>query len=243
MSSSSESKELTELAKSVSGHLAKNIKELTAASAGDTAQASLARGKLFQLAGYFEEAAQCFEAALACAPALSEARARLAIMQMRSHQPARALAVAMELAQRDPDFLLTELTSEQQTGAMTILGDALAVNGRVSDAVEAYKNAAKRSAKDVFAAGRLAQAYLSLGDAKSAFDQARMIPANPRFKSLTNLLRLGKESMSIMPRHTPDDMQSMMAVSAHGRPMTVNGVAATASLVRGDSPWCASHQV
>jgi tetratricopeptide (TPR) repeat protein len=121
---------------------------------------------------------------------------------------------------------------------MTILGDALSLNGRVEDAVEAYRSAIKRSPKDVFAAGRLAQAYLSLGDAKSAFEQADKIASNPRFHSLTRLLRLGHETLAVLPRYD-GKMAELIAVSAHGRPMIVNDQASTAPLVFAPTGWCA----
>ncbi len=229
--------DLNALAKSLSSHLEKNAKELSATAGGDSAAALLARGKAFQLASYFEEAAHSYEAALAFDAELSEARARLAIVQMRAYQPARALATAMDLAQRAPEFALKELTSDQVISAMTILGDALSLNNRVEDAVEAYKSGAKHCATDAFAEGRLAQAYLSMGDAKRAFEQADKIPQNPRFRSMLNLLKLGRESLAVLPRHN-GDMNAMMAVSAHGRPMVLDGRECTAPLVPGSTPWC-----
>lgn len=231
-------RDLNALAKSVADQLAKNALDASAAAGGDSATALLARGKAFQLASYFEEAAQSFEAAVAIDPNLSEARARLAVVQMRASQPQRALATAMDLAQSEPSFLLHELTSSQAMSAMTILGDALSLNGRVEDALEAYRNAVKRSPKDMFAAGRLAQAYLSLGDAKSAFEQADKIANNPRFHSLTRLLRLGNETLAVLPRQN-GNMAALLAVSAHGRPMIVNDHASTAPLVFAPTGWCA----
>jgi predicted Zn-dependent protease len=232
---------VTGLANSLMNELQKTLAEAGEKINGDDAEAALARGKIFQLSAYLNEAIASFQSALAHDSRLDEARARLAVVQSLAHQPENALATAMELAQGNPGFELKEMTSDRSMTAMTLLGDVLVANNRVDDAMEAYKVAANRYNNDTFAAGRLAQAYLVSGKSQKAIEQLPNFKSNPRFQSLHKILNLSQATDAVLPKYSPNDMRSFLAVAAHGRPMVVGGTGHIAPLEIGPSDWCAGQ--
>ena len=229
---------LKPLADSLAKEMMNTLSDAARQAPGDDAAAALARGKIFQLASYFDEAITSYKSAMALEHDQHEAQARLAYVQSRAHRYESALATAMDLAQANPGFELKEMTSDQVTTAMTLLGDMLVRNKRVKDASEAYKVAAERYKNDAFAAGRLAQSYLVLGENQPAIDQIPNLTANPRFQALEKILILGMENEALLPKLNTDHMQKFVEVSAHGRPMVVDGQSCVAALVAGATDWC-----
>lgn len=225
------------LAEALANELIKTLSDATRQVGNDDANAALAQGKIFQLAGYFEEAITCFKSAAARDPQLDEAKARLAMAQTRAHHNENALATAMDLAQSNPGFEFKEMTSDQVMTAMTLLGDMLVKNKRTKDATHAYRVAAERYRNDAFAAGRLAQAMLVHGEPEQAIAQLPEFSSNPRFRALEKILNLGREIPALLPRYNADHLQAMIAVSDHGRPMVVDGKFVVAPLVDGDCGW------
>lgn len=203
-----------------------------------SAKGALARGQVLQSADYFVEAAESYKEALAFDPDLDEAAARLVVAQLKARQPEKALSNAMALASRNPGFELKELSSDQHASAMTLLGDALAHNGRLNDAIEAYKAAPTVSRRDNFAAGRLAQLYLSTGEPKKAIEQGKGFSNNPRFRDLSKVLALGHRSETLLPLFKGGSVAELLANTAHGRPLLVEGQPRVASIEWGDSSWC-----
>lgn len=229
------------LANSLTHSLIKTLSDASQKIGGDDAAAALARGKVFQLSNYLDAAISSFQTALAREPELDEARARLAQVQSLAHQPENALATAMELVQSNPGYKLTEMTSAQTMTAMTLLGDVLVRNNRVKDATEAYKVAASRYKDDTFAAGRLAQAYLVSGQPQKAMEAVPSFASNPRFVSLQKILTLGRENEALLPKYSHDNMQALVSLTEHGRPMVVDGTSYVAPLVAGAGDWCAGE--
>lgn len=229
----------TQLIGGLAKQLTGTLQEASRLLDDQSAQGALARGKVLQCADYFVEAAESYADALALDPEMDEAAARLVVAQLKARQPERALASATKLAARNPGFELRELSSDQHASAMTLLGDALVHNGRVQDAIEAYKAAGGVSRKDSFAAGRLAQLFLSTGEPKKAIERAKDFANNPRFRDISNVLSLGQRSEALLPAFKGGSVVELLANTAHGRPLLVDGVARVASIEWGDDAWCA----
>src|SRR5262249_34910460 len=139
----------------------------------------------------------------------------------------------------NPGYELKELSSNQTSSAMTLLGDALVFNDRASDAIEAYKIARSTSKRDSFAAGRLAQLYLATGDPSKAMEQVKGVDANPRFRNLSRVLCLGKRSTSLLGVFQRGSVESFLALTDPGRPLLVDGTPRRAAAVSGNDDWCA----
>lgn len=229
----------SQLTNSLHKNLLETLKNVGGRLNDHSAAGALARGQVFQLSGYYEDAVESYTEALALDPQLDEAAARLPIAQLLARHPAKALVSAMKLAERNPGFELKEMTSDQHQNAMTILGDALTFNERPKDAIEAYKVARTASKRDVFAAGRLAQLYLATGEPTKAVEQAKNVGNNPRFGNLARLLSLGQKNAALLPVSRAGAAIDMLSVTVHGRPLLVEGTARVAPLVWGDDQWCA----
>lgn len=228
-----------ELASSLSKQLTQTLQDANKNLNEDSPQGALSRGIVFQLAGYFLEAAESYASAAANNGDMKEAGARQIVAQLKARQFEKGLASAMAFAAEDPNFELKELTSNQVASALTLLGDALAHNDRASDAIEAYKLARTSSKRDAFAAGRLAQLYLATGEPKKAVELTKDVAANPRFRSLSRLLNLGAKSAQLLPAFQRGSISSLIAVTDHGRPLFVEGTPRSASLTWGNDQWCA----
>lgn len=211
----------------------------------NTAAGALARGHVFELVGYFPQAIECYKAALAIDPELEEAAARLSISQLKAGQFKNSLASAMSLAARNPEFQIRALATNEQVSAMTILGDALVTNDRLNDAIEAYQAARRIAAgaggagEDSYAAGRLAQIYLALGEPQKALELAPAYADNPRFHDLSSVMTLGRTSGALLPGIERASLASIVMAADVGRPLMIDHESRLAPLVQGDQSWCA----
>ncbi|HSE18457.1 MAG TPA: hypothetical protein VLB46_15495 [Pyrinomonadaceae bacterium] len=199
----------------------------------DSPAGAFARGQVFEIAGYFDQAAESYREA-----GTDEAAARLAIVHIKNSKPEYALNTAMQLAARNPKVSVRELTSNESAGALTILGDALASNNRPEDAVKAYMAARKIDSKDSFAAGRLAQVYLALGQPAKAVELGDQFANNARFRSLSSVLALGKTNDALLPTIKTENLARVLRVSAPGRPMLLDGEPQLAAILEGSTDWC-----
>ena len=228
----------------IAGSLAKHLiatLEASVAKVDDQSDAgALARGRIFQLAGYYSEATANYIEALRVDPAADEAAARLVVVKMILGHFDEALGVATTLASRNSKFEYKESSSDQVVSAMTLLGDALAAVDRPNDAIEAYTAARESNPRDTFAAGRLAQLYLATGEPKRAVDQAEAISSNTRFAALARTLARGAERALFLPAIRPDGLAGMLRVSMPGRPVLVDDEARVAPLLTGCDAWCAN---
>jgi tetratricopeptide (TPR) repeat protein len=228
----------TKLAASLHKSLTASLVGATRVLASASAKGAIARGKVLQLAGYWEDAADSYAQALSSAGDADEAAARLVIAQLLSRQMDKALATATSLASRNPRLEVKELTSNRRVSALTLLGDALAQNGRLPDAIDAYERARKTVPKDAFAAGRLAEAFLASGEPAKAVALRREVATNPRFRDLSLVLERGAENPNLLPRFSATELQNRLSSKVPGRPILVEGTALVAPLVDGDDTWC-----
>lgn len=207
----------------------------------NSAVGALERGKVFSIAAEYEQAANSFLEAVAQDPNLLEAAARLPLSLLKARKPEKALEHAMELASRQPKFMVQELMSEESVSAMTILGETLLANGRIPDAIEAYTKAREISQKDSYAAGRLAQLHLATGRAQEAVELSGTFSSNPRFcfRNLEAVLPLGKTHVGLLPVITAENLVANVATCMPGRPILADGTPRVAPLVWGDDRWCA----
>lgn len=204
-----------------------------------SAAGALARGKMFELVGYFPEAVDSYVEALSCDRNNTEASARLALAQLKAEQREKALATATALAARQPAFKFKALVTNEQVSSMTVLGDALVGNGRLEEAKEAYQAARKIDGKDSYAAGRLAELHLANKDFKKALDLRKDFKDNPRFEELNSLMALSDTSDLLLPRFSRESLSLRISAIAVGRPLLVDGMTRFASVVEGDEEWCA----
>jgi len=228
------------LAKSLAKHLMATLEAATDLAAERSADGALARGRIYQLAGYYAEAAENFLGALEKGPKLDEAAARLVNVRMSQSRYQEALALAVELASRSPTFEYKESSSDQVVCAMTLLGDTLTAVGRTQDAIQAYSIARKSNPEDTFAAGRLAQHYIATGQPELALQESKAVARNTRYAALARELSRGLENPLFMPSIRTDDLRGLLAVSAVGRPVMVEGNARVASVISGCDDWCAT---
>ena len=227
------------VAASLSDHMRDTLKDASAHIGDSTPEAALSRGKVFHLAGYYEDAGENYTAATESKSDGDEAAARLAIVQMLSRQPEKALATATALASRNPGFEFKEATSDQYVSALSVLGDALAFNGRMEEAIDAYSRARSTARRDAAAAGRLAQMYLATGQPQKALELRQEVAKNPRFAHLSRTLEAGVRNERLLTSFGPNSVDSFLAIAVHGRPLLVEEAMVKASVVEGDAQWCA----
>jgi len=222
------------------GRLMQTLEDARKHLSDNSAAGALARGKVISLAADYDHAIVCFEEAIALDKNLTEASARLALTQLKAGQPEAALRSAMKLAAQQPKFMIQELMSNERISAMTILGEALLANGRINDAVAAYKSAREISDKDSYAAGRLAQVLVATGNASEAIKLAGQFSANPRscFRDLNAIMPLGQRNAALLPAITAESLVANIARCVPGRPILSDGAPRLAPLVWGDDRWC-----
>jgi tetratricopeptide (TPR) repeat protein len=231
------------LANSLAKHLVATL-EASAANAGDrSAAGALARGRIFQLAGYYGEAAENYVGALSQDPGLDEAAARLVCVRMAEGRFEDALETATTLASRSPRFEYKEASSDQVVSVMTLVGDALAALGRTNDAIEAYKAARVANPKDTFSAVRLAQLFIATGQSKLAVRESKAVSDNTRHAGLAQALVRGAERAMFLPSIRPDAIAGMLRVSMPGRPVMAHGEAQVAPLIYGSQDWCINTKI
>lgn len=208
--------------------------------ADHSAEGAIARGKVFALAAELDQAIESYTEALSLDKNSSEAAARLSLVQIRAGQAAKALHNAMALAAREPNFQMEELSSSEHISAMTVLGEALLANGRVDDAIQAYTAARQISAKDSYAAGRLAQLNIATGKATEAVKFAGQFAVNPRacFQDLNAVMALGHKNVALLPTVKVESLIASVARCMPGRPILADGAPRVAPLVWGDDSWC-----
>jgi tetratricopeptide (TPR) repeat protein len=213
------------------------LKAALAEVAKGNAGGALARGRIFELVGYFPEAASSYGDALAVDSESDECTARLAIALLKAGDGKGGLATAMKLAARNPEYRIKALATEEVSSAMTILGDALIGNDRIADAIEAFEAARKIDASDTYASGRLAKAYLATNQPDKAIGLAKDLSSNPRFRSLGTVLALGETSRALLPKFGADAFASAARLSDHGRPLLIGPAARVAPLTTDSVGW------
>ncbi|MDJ0643760.1 MAG: hypothetical protein QNJ15_13180, partial [Erythrobacter sp.] len=195
----------------------------------------LARGQLLELAGYTEKAGDYYLQAMddEDKSVRYEALARYVIIMLKLDRREEALERATELANLEPKFALKSVLQGEEYTSMALLGDAMAVNERIEGAKQAYEVALQILPEDPYVSGRLAMIHLTDGDVDSASKLNRAASNNPRYSSLSNMLRLA-ESGLVRPALEIDKVVSVIVVSPAGRPFDVGGVRTADVVERGD---------
>lgn len=223
----------------LSKYAQETLRQVQGSLGEQSAVGAVARGKVFELVGYFEDAIASYSQAMALEHTNDEAAARLALSEIKARRPQQALASATALATRAPKFTLKALATDEHISAMTILGDALLLNDRLEDAVQAYNTARQINSTDSYAAGRLAQVFLALGDSAKAMQMSTAINGNPRFAGVASLLSLGQSSAGLLRIVNRASVVAAVAGSAAGRPFVVDATVRTSRPVLGCEEWCA----
>ncbi len=222
------------LLKNANQTLGEATKNLEAAGSA----AALARGKVFELVGYFPEAVESYRHALIAEPGNTEAAGRLAIAQLKAGKTRAALAAATELAAGSPEARVKALATDEVVSAMTILGDALASSGRPVDAAIAYGKALEIDRGDSYAAGRLAQTVIATGGGEKLDGLDKLVGDNPRFHGLRAGLALGAKHHELLPTLNPSQLAAAVMSNPVGRPFLAEDQAILADVVEGDPSWC-----
>ncbi|GGY26828.1 tetratricopeptide repeat protein [Paludibacterium paludis] len=135
--------------------------------------ALVAAGKIREIAQTYRLAQVCYRDAARKNPGNLEARARLAIAFLKDRNVTKGLTIAMELADRQPDFAFKDI-SGHPVSIMTLLGDAYRAAGDTTQARRAYESALKQQPGDTRAAVFLAQVLAEDG----LLDEAADVAAN-----------------------------------------------------------------
>lgn len=228
-----------DLAKRLCNHSLETLRQASLSQSADTADGALARGHVFELVGYFDEAAASYSEALTLEPHLEVATARLALAQMKGGHIEKGMLIASALAGSNPNLELQTLASKEAFSAMTILGESLLANGRLVDAQQAYERARTVNPKDSFANGRLAQIHLATGAPKKAFDLDGAFFGTTRFASIAETLAIGNTSPSLLPVLKPMTLAASVIHSMPGRPLTIDGATRMAGPAGDNAEWSA----
>ncbi|WP_330961986.1 tetratricopeptide repeat protein [Photobacterium sp. 53610] len=143
-----------------------------------TARGFLAAGKINETEGDLAYAIRWYERAIGADPELHEARARLALAQIKSsqhesraHVRQQALENALKLVQSAPKLVFAAVVRRRPLSAWTVLGDAQRAHGNDNAAIEAYSKAIVVEPRDMYAAGHLGTLLLKQGNVDEALKQ------------------------------------------------------------------------
>jgi tetratricopeptide (TPR) repeat protein len=217
---------------------AQTLEEITPSISKSDAAGAIARGKMYELVGFFSAAASAYNEALVYESGSHEALARLAITELKAGRTAQGLKTATDLAARAPEFEVSELAGIQTVSSMTILGDALLLSNRVNDAQVAYEQARRINADDGYASVRLAQLRLMEGDVDGAVELRPAFASDPKFGSLATSLNLAKTSPSLVPSISEATIVADIKRFLPGRPVSIDKEIRLADPVVGDDRWC-----
>ncbi|MBX7554404.1 hypothetical protein K1Y78_42335 [Streptomyces sp. tea 10] len=145
-------------------------KRLLAVLTGDhsPAETAVACGKIHDIAGDHQVAEGFYREALRHSPESLEALARLVIVTLTRGDLAEGLALARQLEEANADFVFETITGKPVT-TMTVLGDALRLNGELSRAKSAYETSVRLTqGKDRHSLAHLADALLQRGPGSCA---------------------------------------------------------------------------
>ena len=223
----------------IAHRLTETLKDDTAHLADSTVAGALARGRTFATAGYDTDAIESFKEALCMDPHANEAAARLALVLLRIGRNSEALTVASKLAASAPKYSMREATSDEKINSFTILGKALAQNGRIAEAIHACEAATKNDSHDTTAPALLAYLHLATGEPKRALGHANAFANNPRFHDLASVMSLGHTNEALLPAFNRESVQDFLRVMMPGRPLFVEGDARLSPTAQGDD-WCAT---
>ncbi|HEX8535167.1 MAG TPA: hypothetical protein VF662_13465 [Allosphingosinicella sp.] len=225
------------------GELAKRLTSFLGAAAeradSESSDGALARGIIYSFGAFHDQAAASFVQALAMNPKENEAAARLVLVQLRAGKTASALETAVGLASTAPDYAMEEITTGGRISSFSLLGLALIANKRTRDAVKAFETAEEVNSGDSIAWAYLAQLRGAEGNVRSTSSTADLARRNPRFAGLGSLLDAGATNGGILSSSAVGAVSRLDMVSAHGRPLFIDGKAEVATVVEGRE-WCSA---
>ena len=182
-----------------SAHTQKELNSLDAKikSAGGSAEAYTAAGRINEYANHLTSAAYCYRAAIHADSHAYEAKARLAIVELKSNLNEQALATISQLCLDQPEFKFYTLDGTP-TSATTVLADALRAN-RKPNVLETYAKAMEIEPKDGYAKGCYAESLISVGRLKDATALEGSIPDTDNFAAIRSTLRLANNDPKQLP--------------------------------------------
>lgn len=211
------------------------LKRARQAAKSGGGRAAIGRGQIYEIAGLNSNAAASY--LQACSDGdediALEALARSTIVALKTDDRDEALRLASELASTNPNFLVESVILGETYTSMTLLGDALFVNGRLKDATLAYGKSLESQPGDPYASGRLALLHLTAGDVASATSLRDAFSMSPRFTDLENTIDLATSGL-VVPTLDANTAVSMVSGDAAGRPFVVVGTPRRATAVARD---------
>ena len=187
------------LAKDAAQQLARSVNSLTKALEDhNRSQALVAAGKVFELSNFYASARSSYVEANGLDGDNHEARARLAIVELKLGLISDALKTVGALIEKAPEYRFLTL-DEKPTSALTVLGDSLRASGNIPAAAKAYKRAIELVGDDGYAVGRAAELLVQSGDLKAAYFLVDRIPDHDLFSAVKSTLRLTRNDPDILP--------------------------------------------
>jgi predicted Zn-dependent protease len=191
-------KDLLKRAAETSSRLVETLGRLEAAiGASDATEAYTAAGRVNEYANHPVSAMLCYEAASDQRMPALEAKARLAIVQLKSSLTDEALSTIRSVVFADTNFTFASLDGNP-ISAMTVLGDVLRAQG-VPNALETYAKATEIEPDDRYAVGCYAEMLVETGHLKDALALKSRIPEGDDFASLRATLRLAENDPKLLP--------------------------------------------
>lgn len=169
----------------------KTVKKLVGqtSESKNEAHAVLAAGKIWEIAQAFSAARRDYLKALEIDSELLEAKARLALVELKMGRREEGLEHAKGLTREHGAFGFDNI-SGNPISSMTVLGDALRINGDGDGAIQAYRAALEVSDKDGYSAMRLVELLVDGNLTREAAKVAEKYAELPELASLSATIRL-----------------------------------------------------
>jgi tetratricopeptide (TPR) repeat protein len=170
-----------------------------AVNGDDRRAASLAAGRLREISRRLGAAHYWYEQALEQDANDGEAKARLALVFLKSGDTDRALELAEETTKADERLTFFSPLG-LPTSAMTVLANAREASGRTAEAIDAYRSAVDIQPEDAFALTRLVLLLLEQDEHEEAQRFAAQLPDSPEKQLAASVFRLTNEGLDRVPR-------------------------------------------
>lgn len=192
-------------------------------------------GQVFEFLSQTDKAEKAYERALdhSDPDIANEALARYTVVLLKQDRRLEALRAAERLAARDPKFVITSVMTGESYASMTLLGDALFLNGRLEAAENAYDRALELLPDDPFVSGRMALLNLTQSKSSAAISFQKNAARSTRYADLVNTLELVNSGV-IVGNIDPEAAISVVAGQAAGRPFRVEGSRVASLVERND---------
>ncbi len=188
----------------VAARISETLRELgdqvADASRTQSASASLAVGKIWEIDGELDAAEEAYTRATCRDPDLAEAFARLALTQAKNGNRSGAIRTASRLLSSHPGATFGSLLQRHQVSSESVFGEVLLGAGRTDAATEAFERALEVNPGDPLACSRLTRLSLASGNADRAVKLVSDSTATgPDLERLGALARLGSTGNKLLP--------------------------------------------